>query len=201
MFCPNCGQEQVNSPKFCQNCGYKQIQEPVLQPEAVISVESAAPAEAAIPLPVLPVKYVGFWRRFAAFLIDYFLINIVVFIISIIIGTIVYSSSLGSYPRTDFSAADTIFNLSVILVNLGISWLYHVLMESSSGQATLGKMALGIIVTDSQGRRISFGRATGRYFAKFISWLILGVGHLMIAFTGKKQGLHDIMAGTLVVRK
>lgn len=79
-------------------------------------------------------------------------------------------------------------------------WLYHALMESSAKQATLGRMALGIRVTDLNGNRIGFGRATGRYFAKILSALILGIGFLMAAFTAKKQALHDIPAGTLVVR-
>ena len=79
-------------------------------------------------------------------------------------------------------------------------WLYFALMESSSKQATLGKMALGIRVTDVNGNRIGFGRATGRHFAKILSGLILGIGFLMAAFTEKKQALHDMIAGTLVVK-
>jgi len=62
-------------------------------------------------------------------------------------------------------------------------------------------MALGIIVTDMEGRRISFGRATGRYFAKIISAIIIYIGFLMIAFTERKQGLHDMIADCLVVMK
>ena len=61
-------------------------------------------------------------------------------------------------------------------------------------------MALGMKVTDLAGNRISFLRATGRYFAKIISALILFIGFIMVAFTEKKQGLHDMIAGTLVVR-
>jgi uncharacterized RDD family membrane protein YckC len=61
-------------------------------------------------------------------------------------------------------------------------------------------MALGIRVTDLDGGRISFGRATGRYFGKILSGLILGIGFLMAAFTERKQALHDLLAGTLVVR-
>jgi uncharacterized RDD family membrane protein YckC len=74
-------------------------------------------------------------------------------------------------------------------------------MESSARQATLGKMAVGIKVTDEAGARISFGRAVGRYFGKFVSTIILLIGFLMVAFTEKKQGLHDKLAGTLVVKK
>jgi uncharacterized RDD family membrane protein YckC len=81
-----------------------------------------------------------------------------------------------------------------------VSWLYSALMERSSKQATLGKMALGIRVTDLDGNRIGFGKATGRYFAKILSALILGIGFLMVAFTQRKQGLHDMLAGTLVMR-
>ena len=74
-------------------------------------------------------------------------------------------------------------------------------MESSATQGTLGKMALGIIVTDLNGNRISFRQATGRYFAKSISNLLLGIGYLMVFFTKRKQGLHDIMAKCLVTNK
>ena len=81
-----------------------------------------------------------------------------------------------------------------------VNWLYSALMESSAKQATVGKLALGIIVTDMEGRRIGFGKATGRHFAKFLSALILGIGFIMVAFTQRKQGLHDILAGTLVIR-
>lgn len=63
----------------------------------------------------------------------------------------------------------------------------------------MGKLALGIRVTDLEGRRISFPRALGRYFAKFLSAIILGVGFLMVAWTQRKQGLHDMICGTLVL--
>jgi uncharacterized RDD family membrane protein YckC len=82
-----------------------------------------------------------------------------------------------------------------------IQMLYFAIMESSSKQATLGKMVLGIVVTDYEGRRISFGRALGRNLAKIISQVILFIGYLMVAFTEKKQGLHDMIASTLVVVK
>lgn len=74
-------------------------------------------------------------------------------------------------------------------------------MESSPTQATLGKMTLGIIVTDTEGKRVSFGRATGRHWAKIISGLILFIGYFMAAFTSRKQALHDIIADCLVVVK
>jgi uncharacterized RDD family membrane protein YckC len=73
-------------------------------------------------------------------------------------------------------------------------------MESSSYQATLGKMVCGMKVTDLSGNRISFERATGRHFAKYLSGLILCIGYIMVGFTERKQGLHDLLAGTLVFR-
>jgi uncharacterized RDD family membrane protein YckC len=74
-------------------------------------------------------------------------------------------------------------------------------MESSPRQATLGKMAMKIIVTDLEGRPISFGRATGRYFAKNFLSAICFIGFLMAIWTQKKQALHDMIAGTLVVKR
>jgi len=87
------------------------------------------------------------------------------------------------------------------LIRTVLNWLYYALLESSAWQATLGKKALGLEVTDMQGMRISFGRATGRFFAKIISSIILFIGFIMAGFTEKKQALHDMIAGTLVIRK
>jgi uncharacterized RDD family membrane protein YckC len=80
-------------------------------------------------------------------------------------------------------------------------WLYYTLMESSRYQATLGKIVVSAVVTDLNGNRISFARANGRYFGKWISGAIFYVGFLMAAFTEKQQALHDILAGTLVIQK
>ena len=87
-----------------------------------------------------------------------------------------------------------------IAISLCANWIYEAAMESSSRQATVGKMALGLKVTDLKGRRVSFARATGRHFAKFISGMILLIGYIMAGFTERKQALHDMIAGTLVIR-
>jgi uncharacterized RDD family membrane protein YckC len=96
--------------------------------------------------------------------------------------------------------------LGVIFVLLPITvvvtWLYFASMESSERQGTLGKMALGLFVTDMHGKRISFARASGRFFAKFITGLIpFFIGYIMAGFTEKKQALHDMIAGCLVLKK
>jgi uncharacterized RDD family membrane protein YckC len=80
-----------------------------------------------------------------------------------------------------------------------VTWLYYALCESSAWQGTVGKKLMGLRVTDTRGQRIGFGQATGRHFGKMLSGLILGFGFIMIAFTEQKQGLHDQMAGTLVL--
>ncbi len=80
------------------------------------------------------------------------------------------------------------------------SWLYEAILESSPRQATLGKMVLGLKVTDLAGNRISFARASGRHFAKYLSGAILFMGYIIAGFTDRKQALHDMIAGTLVRR-
>ena len=88
-----------------------------------------------------------------------------------------------------------------LLINLFIFWLYWSICESSPWQASFGKRAMDIYVTDLKGSRLGFAQASGRFFGKIISTMILLVGFAMIAFTERKQGLHDILAGCLVVRR
>lgn len=146
--------------------------------------------------------YAGFWKRFAAYLIDYVLLTIVIYIIVILVGIFagVGSAVAGNSSSGIMGAVTAFSGLSLFLVFL-LPWLYYAIFESSAKQATLGKMALGIKVTGYDGGRISFGRATGRFFAKMISSLILLIGFIMAGFTEKKQALHDMMAQTLVVSK
>lgn len=92
--------------------------------------------------------------------------------------------------------------LFAMLIFLGLNWLYFAGMESSERQATFGKATMSLRVTNLEGRRLSFGHATGRFFAKIITGMIpLGIGYIMAGFTEKKQALHDMIAGTLVLRK
>lgn len=142
-------------------------------------------------------EYAGFWIRVAAYLIDYIVIQIATSILMFIfMGSLFLNPESMENPD---QMLGRVLPLYVILI-VG-SWLYYALMESSAQQGTLGKMAVGIKVADMDGARISFGNATGRFFAKILSGIILFVGYLMVAFTDKKQGLHDMMANTLVVQK
>jgi uncharacterized RDD family membrane protein YckC len=130
-------------------------------------------------------RHGGFWLRFVAYLIDAVILNIVILPVGLMLG--VFDTSAGLNPG---------FNIIAVIAG----WLYEALMVSSTSQATLGKMAVGLKVTRADGSRLSFARATGRFFGKIISFIILLIGFIMIAFTARKQGLHDMMADTLVVR-
>ena len=132
--------------------------------------------------------YAGFWIRFGASLIDGILLGIVTGIIAFIIGMATGADSAAVSNITGF-------------VNLLLGIPYFIMMESGPRQATLGKMALGVKVTDMEGGRISAGKAAARYFSKILSAIILLIGYIMAAFTPKKQALHDIIAKTLVVKQ
>ena len=153
------------------------------------------------------VKYAGFWLRFVAYLIDDIILGAIGFVISLpFIGTIIFSgialSELDSCDESKFlgiaGIVGTVLLLTITLT--AVSWLYFALMESSKQQATLGKMALGLKVTDMEGNKISVARATGRYFGKIISGMIFMIGYILAGLTEKKQALHDMIAGCLVIR-
>ncbi len=151
------------------------------------------------------VTYAGFWKRFFAYIIDKLIISFASLIILIpffiIMGIGVFAEQEFDSPSElgFFFALLSAYAFAIFLIVIA-EWLYFALMESRKG-ATLGKIALGIMVTDMNGNLISFGRATGRYFGKILSGLILYIGFIMAGFTQQKQALHDIMAGTLVVNK
>ncbi len=149
-------------------------------------------------------KYAGFWKRVAAAIIDSIVLNVAGYVFNFIIHFII-GFTIGFTRATGMVFEADIENLGVIyttfFVGIITTWLYHALLESSATQGTLGKMALGIIVSDLHGERISFGKATGRFFGMILSAIILGIGFIMVAFTEKKQGLHDILAGCLVINK
>jgi uncharacterized RDD family membrane protein YckC len=135
------------------------------------------------------VAYGGFWIRFVAYIIDAILLSIVFGVVASIVGL--------RFVNTD---DPTDIDPTVNLLSLVVSWLYFALMESSERGATVGKMAMGLRVVTSDYRRLTFLNATGRYFAKILSAIILFIGFIMIAFTDKKRGLHDMIAGTLVIK-
>jgi uncharacterized RDD family membrane protein YckC len=146
-------------------------------------------------MPETELSYAGFWLRFVAMLIDGIVMVAGVFLAGILLY--LAASPLGiEIPEMSKEVWEAIVNVIDLLVN----WLYFTLLESSAWQATLGKRAVGIKVTDLQGDKIGFGRANARYWSKILSAILLFIGFLMAAFTEKKQALHDLIAGTLVIK-
>src|SRR5882762_8873530 len=169
MFCTRCGAGNPDEARFCGTCG------------------SAMTADGAVPF-----HYAGFWRRFAARLLDGMVIGCVGFVVAVVPATMMV------FGANDAAIASWVLYAILFLL---LGWLYNAWMESSAWQATLGKRALGVYVTDAAGKRISFARATGRTLAKLVNGMTLGIGWLMAAFTEQKRGLHDYIAGTLVLRR
>jgi uncharacterized RDD family membrane protein YckC len=146
------------------------------------------------------ITYAGFWKRFAAFIIDACIVSVALAILGVHSGgSFGGGNMMYGYGHMYGYGYGSMFTGGLLKIILG--WMYYAWMESSKYQATLGKMALGIKVTNIAHARISFARATGRHFAKIISAIIFCIGFIMIAFTKHKQGLHDIIAATLVVNK
>ncbi len=159
------------------------------------SVPPPQPVWNAQPASPDTIAYGGFWIRVVAYLIDAIVLNIAFWIIGAVAGIDVVPTHLEEDPSAAMAAMSR-----VQLVAIVVSWLYFALMESSPRGATIGKMAVGLRVVTDQGNRLSFLNATGRFFAKFISAIILCIGFLMVAFTDRKRGLHDMIAGTLVIK-
>jgi uncharacterized RDD family membrane protein YckC len=162
------------------------------------------------PAPV--VAYAGFWLRAVAHLLDGLIIGVPVMILLVIIflrqgaaGAIFKNFPDGPTDEAAGAAFGIAFFSAIaafaVLAVIG-TWLYYAGFESSSWQATPGKKVLNLYVTDLTGARVSFGRSTGRYFAKFVTQLIpLGIGYALAGLTERKQALHDMIASTLVLRR
>lgn len=181
MYCSRCGVWAPDSESLCGQCGA------ALQLQNAPSPMPFAPSPGPDAPPVL--RFCGFWRRFWAAMVD--LMIYVPFSNAIEIA-------LGRRPFDPVEWDASYYAIQVVLVTLG--WAYSALLESSRWQGSLGQQLLGIRVSDLAGRRISFARATGRHFGQLVSFLTLGIGYLMIAFTAKKQALHDVMSGCVLVR-
>lgn len=163
------------------------------------TVPTLPPAPAPLLPPPMPaVAYAGFWIRFVAWILDAFILYIVG------MGTNALMRIAAGVPVTPIWTASRgatfASNCAESLVGVIVWWVYYATCESSPGEATPGKRALRLRVTDLQGRRISFARATGRTFAKVLSFATLFVGFFMAGFTGRRQALHDLIAETVVLR-
>ncbi len=151
--------------------------------------------------------YAGFWLRFVAIIIDGIIIGVLQFVvIAPILGAIGIGMSGGASAMDPDDPTVMIAKIMALFSTVGliaqvVNILYFTLMESSKYQATIGKLALGLIVTDINGGKLDFVKALIRNVSKIVSGIILFIGYIMAGFTEKKQALHDIIAGTLVVKK
>jgi uncharacterized RDD family membrane protein YckC len=216
VYCSKCGGVMADRAAFCSNCGQAfavaaaMARAPMMSSSVaapIVGGVAAAPAYAGYAA-VPRVEYAGFWVRFLAFLIDNAVMGIGFVLILI---PLIFLTGLGGiigeiHPNEDMNDVG-IFMLFGLLflaatVSLLWTWLYHALMESSEWQATVGKRLLGLVVTDMAGQRVSFGRATGRHFAKIVTNMVPAfIGYIMAGFTERKQALHDMLAGCLVLRR
>lgn len=146
------------------------------------------------------VVYAGFWRRAGAFLLDGLILSLAFYVTLAIIVFAFAASGVGAGLDAGRPAAwVSALYLGILVLYFLAAALYYGLQESSVHQATVGKRALGIKVTDAQGQRLRRSHAIGRWFAAALSYLTLYIGFLLAAFTQRKQALHDLAAGTLVV--
>lgn len=228
LYCSYCGQLNDAEAEFCSRCGARQkpiasAANTTLSGYAAAGTQTALSTEAgAVPPPQPPAYtvappsypsqpayapvapsfqgYGGFWIRVVAALIDGAVTGVVLGPLFFLL--IAFSAAAGAAgPRAANEGVAVLFMLIFIPLSVGIPWIYSAAMESSKYQATLGKMALGLKVTDLYGNPISFGRATGRHFGKLVSGMVMYIGFIMVGLTQRKQGLHDMLAGTLVVKK
>lgn len=204
LYCNKCGSPNAAAAQFCSRCGTALTPAMASAPRSDIA---AAPAPAAAvaytTVPATAARYGGFWIRVVAAIIDAIIVRIPVHIVGAMLGLSGLAAGGMGLGGLGHGAAlpFMIFGGGVLAVlTIAGSWLYEAFMLSSPYQATLGKMIFGMKVTDLNGNRVSFARATGRHFAKYLSGIILCIGYIMVGFTERKQGLHDMIAGTLVRR-
>lgn len=186
MYCSHCGTKVTDIARFCPQCGTALLQEARSTGTAIIGASHGVGTRTIHDKRL----YAGFWRRAVAIVLDQFVVVVIVVIVTLT-ATIIRGVAFNE------SSAEAMGQVVALLFSL----IYFPMMESSKKQATLGKLALGIKVTDLHGERISFWRAMGRYWAKVLSGLILGIGYLMAGLTSRKQALHDMIASTLVVQR
>ncbi len=145
--------------------------------------------------------YAGFWRRFAAYLVDQALLTVTLAVALFAVDFAISVYLITNNRPIDANAISDALALPTYAAAVLLGWLYYTLLEASPIQATIGKLALGLRVTDLAGSRIGWGRANARFWSKVLSGLPLGAGYLLAAFTSRRQALHDMVAGTLVVRR
>jgi len=188
---------------------------PAYTAPAVPAAGAPAYSYAATMQPPGHLVYAGFWLRVVAYFIDGLILSIPITIILVVVGGVIagiaaasggisHSEDSSNSAATLSPAIGIAIGLAELVLWVGVmvlSWLYFAKLESGPRQATFGKRVLGLQVTNLSGERIGFGQASGRFFGKIVSGMTFYIGFIMAGFTERKQALHDMIAGTLVVRK
>jgi uncharacterized RDD family membrane protein YckC len=203
MYCIRCGVPLPGEAAYCPSCGA-----PVAAATPV--ADAPPPSPSLLPGTAAPLaaaagpRYAGFWRRFWSYVIDRFVLGVVFTPVGLLVLAPLLATESAGWTDTDLPAETLTAiigaGLTVAFLAMLGSWLYYALLQSASRQATLGQMALGIRIADLEGRRVSFGRASGRYFATVLTGLTFGLGYLLMFLTARKQTLHDLVAQTVVLR-
>ena len=146
------------------------------------------------------VVYAGFWRRLVAALLDQIILLVGRAVIFGVLGLIIYAILYLFEIKENHILIFSITGSCILLINLWLTWIYFAMMESSSLQGTLGKLALGIrIFHKADKRALTFEEATVRYFAKILSRVTFLIGYILCAFSSKKQALHDFISKSVLV--
>ncbi len=146
------------------------------------------------------VIYAGFWRRLVAAILDQIILAVGRALCYGILGLIVYATLYLFDIKENHVLVFAIFGGCIFLLNIWLTWIYFALMESSSLQGTLGKLALGVRVFHKTDKRaLTFEEATVRYFAKILSRITFLIGYILAAFSSKKQALHDFVGKSVLI--
>jgi uncharacterized RDD family membrane protein YckC len=205
VFCSKCGAAVSADSAFCPSCGTPVPRPPLGSAPATGTSPHAGVGAIAY---ASNVTYAGFWLRFVAHLVDNLLVGFVAVALFIPFFVLMGGAAIlvsfprdGGHPEPAQVAAFLALIFSFVGIAIILQWLYYAYLESGEKQATWGKQMLCLYVTDLSGNRISFGRASGRFFAKMITALIpLWIGYIMAGFTERRQALHDMIASCLVLR-
>ena len=215
MYCSKCGVNLAAGTAFCGSCGTPTgtpaaaIARPATPPTYVGGSSQVSYADPAGLVVSRGFTYAGFWLRVVAALIDGVIMSIALCVLLVPLFLLTgfearIDGMVQRHGQPDPAIIVGLIGMILVfaVVSVLIQWLYHAYLESGEKQATWGKQALGLYVTDLMGNPTTFGRASGRFFAKIVTGMIpLGIGYIMAGFTERKQALHDMIASCLVLRR
>jgi uncharacterized RDD family membrane protein YckC len=215
VYCSKCGTNLAAGTAFCGTCGTPTgtpaaaIAPPAVSPSYAGGSTHAAYADPAGLVVSRGFSYAGFWLRVVATLIDSVVMSLALGVL--LVPLFFLSGAAGMieaiaehHGQPDPGVIISLIAMMFVLATVSVlgQWLYHAYLESGEKQGTWGKQLMGLYVTDLMGQPITFGRASGRIFAKIVTGMIpLGIGYIMAGFTERKQALHDMIASCLVLRR